>query len=97
VSIDARSNGAEVVLVVHGSLNQQEVGELQARVADLEPGARVTIDLREVRVCDDAAVAALARGLGRGGGPAVELVGLSDHHHRVLRYMGVRAPRRSWH
>ena len=78
------------MLVAHGSLNRQDAGELEAAVAALGPGAHVTIDLHDVR-CDDAAVAMLGRDVACAAG--IHLVGLSAHHDRLLRYMGIRGPR----
>ena len=79
------------MLVVHGSFDRQDTRDLEAAVAVLGPGARVTIDLRDVRSCDDAAVAQLARDLSGGEAASVELLGLSEHHRRLLQYLGIRA------
>jgi anti-anti-sigma regulatory factor len=93
MTIDARQSQGRVVLVVHGSFDRQDTRDVEAAVEGLGPGARVTIDLRDVRVCDDAAVAKLARDLTDDLALNVELLGLSDHHRRLLRYLGIRAPR----
>jgi hypothetical protein len=93
VTIDARQSRGRVVLVVHGSFDRQDTRDVEAAVEGLGPGARVTVDLRDARVCDDAALAELARDLTGGLALDVELLGLSDHHRRILRYLGIRAPR----
>jgi hypothetical protein len=85
--IDTRAGVDATVLVVHGSFDRQGLTAIDRAIAGLGPGARVRIDLHEARACDDAAVAMLARELQ--GKRDVEVVGLSDHHHRLLRYMGV--------
>jgi anti-anti-sigma factor len=89
VSIEARRHGSESVLVVHGSLDAHAVDAVGTTLADLAPGARVTIDLHDVRICDDAALAVLARAATRNCTAHVELVGLSGHQERILRYMGI--------
>jgi anti-anti-sigma regulatory factor len=89
VTIDARQSRSGLVLVVHGAFDRQGTQDVEAAVAELGPGARVTIDLHDVRVCDDAAVAQLARDLSEDLAASVELVGLSEHHWRLLRYLGI--------
>jgi anti-anti-sigma regulatory factor len=89
VTIDARQSRSGLVLVVHGSFDRQDTKDVEAAVAELGPGARVTIDLHDVRVCDDAAVAKLARDLSADLAASVELVGLCEHHWRLLRYLGI--------
>jgi anti-anti-sigma regulatory factor len=90
VTIDARQSRSGLVLVVHGSFDrQQDTRDVEAAVAELGPGAPVTIDLHDVRVCDDAAVAKLASDLSADLAASVELVGLSEHHWRLLRYLGI--------
>jgi hypothetical protein len=93
VTIDARQSQGRVVLVVHGSFDRQDTRDVEAAVEGLGPGAQVTIDLRDARVCDDAAVAKLARDLTDDLALDVELLGLSDHHRRLLRYLGIPATR----
>jgi hypothetical protein len=93
MTIDARQTRGELVFVVHGSFDRKDTQDVEAAVAGLGPGARVTIDLRDVRVCDDAAVAKLARDLSDDAMPSVELLGLSEHHRRLLQYLGIRAAR----
>ena len=93
MTIDARQSRGGLVLVVHGSFDRQDTQDVEAAVAELGPGTRVTIDLHDVRVCDDAAVAKLARDLSCDLAASVELVGLSEHHWRLLRYLGIRPTR----
>ncbi len=76
-----------VVFTVAGTFGADDARELRRLLAELDPGGRVTVDFHDVRRLDDVAVSALGQGLG-GGGPQVELVGLSDHHRRLLRYVG---------
>lgn len=90
VTIDERHQGGQVVLVPHGSLNRHDTDDLEALIAALGPEAHVIVDLHDVR-CDDAAVAILGRDVSHAND--VRLVGLSEHHDRLLRYMGIPAAR----
>jgi anti-anti-sigma regulatory factor len=81
-----RSGRTEVVL--HGSFDASEERRLHELLADLAPCGPVRVDFHEVRLFDDYAVAQLARDLSAAYAPNVSLVGLSEHHHRLLRYMG---------
>ncbi len=49
------------------------------------------LDFHEVEVLDDCAIAKLASELHRREAGHVVLVGLSEHHHRLLRYVGAEA------
>lgn len=90
MTLDSLEKGSEVVLVVHGSLDRRDAAELQAAVRQLPSAAHVTVDLHDIRVWDFAALATLAGELTRLVAPHVALVGLSDHHLKLLGYMGVR-------
>jgi hypothetical protein len=57
------------------------------------PGTAIEIDFRHVRQCHDVALSILAQDL-LGGRAAVAVLGMSQHHERLLAYLGVpmRAP-----
>ena len=80
------SGGA--VVAVEGSFDAADADQLRSIASALEAGGLVTLDFHEVRSASDIAVAQLARGLLEAPGH-VSMVGLSEHHHRVLRYIGL--------
>jgi hypothetical protein len=55
-------------------------------LAQLEPGASVAIDLRNVRDCPDAAFCRLVLAL-RDAQAKIALRGISQHQERLLRYL----------
>lgn len=79
-----------VLLLVEGTLDVAAALRLAEEARAQAAGAEVRIDLRHAKI-HDAALAALARELdGRAG-----LVGLSQHHERILDYLaGAGAPAR---
>jgi hypothetical protein len=83
------------VLVPHGSFDAAEAHRLHELLSDLAPRGPVHVDFHEVRLFDDYAVALLSRDLTTSYAPNVSLGGLSEHHHRLLRYMGSSALLRS--
>jgi anti-anti-sigma regulatory factor len=88
VSIEAHAHRGETVVVLHGSFDAAEGRRLHDVLTELAPSVHVRVDFHEVRLFDDGAVARLSRELSSSYGSNVELVGLSEHHHRLLRYMG---------
>jgi hypothetical protein len=80
------SGGA--VVAVEGSFDSADVDCLRSIVSALETGGLVTLDFHEVRSASDTALARLARGLLEVPGH-VSMVGLSEHHHRLLTYIGL--------
>jgi anti-anti-sigma regulatory factor len=87
MSIDRRQQRGETVLQLHGSFDAQDARELHEVLQAVDRDAHVTVDFREVRLFHDYAVAMLARDVSRA--PNVALLGLSEHHHRLLRYLGI--------
>ena len=85
MKVDARDHRGETVLTLHGSFAPCDADELRDLLRDLDRDAHVTIDFHEVRSCHDAAVAKFAREL---DGARVTVRGLSEHHLRLLRYLG---------
>ncbi len=88
MSLEARAQRSGTVVVVHGTFDASDARRLHDVLAELAPSSRVRVDFHEVRLFDDSAVARLSRDLTGPYGANVELVGLSEHHHRLLRYMG---------
>ncbi len=81
------------VVGITGKFDTPDVEQLSA-VTERCLGSRgtVTLDFHEAEVLGDCAIARLAHELERAGG-RVSLMGLSEHHHRLLQYMGAEAPR----
>ncbi len=87
--IQSHEEARGTVLELSGSFSTDEAERVREMIRALEPHRPVTIDFREVRLCHDTAVARLARDLVESE-RRVSLLGLSEHHHRLLRYIGVR-------
>ena len=88
--IHRHEQGRKTVLQVNESFGPREEERLNTVLQHLDPERPITIDFREVRQFHDLAVARLARdivALHRD----VSLIGLSEHHHRLLRYIGLRS------
>jgi len=61
--------------------------EAIARIPASEP---ITLDFSQMRECHDFALAALLHAIAVLGRTAVSTLGLREHHHRLLRYLGNR-------
>jgi anti-anti-sigma regulatory factor len=72
------------VFEVRGSFDPDEADRLHA-LLHAAKHQRVTIDFRGVRILHDSAVARLAPEL-EDRGRHVALLGLNEHHRRLLRY-----------
>jgi anti-anti-sigma regulatory factor len=95
MAIDVRAHrSGRTELVLHGSFDAGEAHRLHALLSDLAPGGPVRVDFHEVRLFDDFAIALLSRDLSTAFASNISLVGLSEHHHRLLRYMGSPPPSR---
>jgi hypothetical protein len=78
-----------------GSLNvevgsafvMEDAQQLGAVIADAGPGTHVDIDFRQVRECHGTALARLAEAM-RSARAHVALRGMSDHHLKLLGYLG---------
>ena len=73
---------------VEGAVDLAAVGPLCAVATELDVAWKVRLDFQRVRQLSDLAVARLATELGEATG-RFSLVGLPEHHQRVLRYIGV--------
>ncbi len=86
--IQAHDDGRQTVLELNGAFGPVEEERLKNVLCDLEPDRPITIDFREVRLFQDFAVARLARDIAQLQ-RRVALIGLSEHHRRLLRYIGL--------
>lgn len=82
----------ETVLSVEGSFDPMTAHELHARLSAARCAAPVVLDFHKVVEVHDLGIAVLAHGLARDGIP-VRFRGLSQHHERILRYLGFDAAR----
>jgi hypothetical protein len=89
MAIDALHQLDGTLLVLRGPFDDAEVEKLHEVLRAIEPGSHLTLDFREVRLFHDTAVARLAKEL---AGRRVSLLGLSDHHHRLMRYFDIPPP-----
>ncbi len=87
MSIEAHDGANGTVVELHGAFDPEEADRLHALLLELEPEKPVTLDFRAVRLFHDLAVARLAREIGDAR-RHVAILGLSEHHHRLLRYIG---------
>ncbi len=94
MTIAARAGTSGTVFEVSGSFDPEEVGRLHELLIGLGPETPVTLDFREVRLFHDSAIAPLAQEIGAANRPVL-LFGLSEHHHRLLRYVGFKVNRRA--
>jgi hypothetical protein len=80
------SGGA--VVGVEGSFDAADADQLRSIASALEAAGPVTLDFHNVRSASDTAVVRLARRILEAPGH-VSMVGLSEHHHRLLSYIGL--------
>ena len=85
-------NEGGAVIGITGTFDPADVGELRTLARSLCSACSVVLDFHEVDVLDDCAIAKLALELHREIRGSVVLVGLSEHHHRLLQYVGEEAP-----
>jgi hypothetical protein len=76
------------VVAVEGSFDAADADQLGSIASALDAGGSVTLDFHEVRSASDMAIVRLARGILEAPGH-VSMVGLSEHHHRLLNYVGL--------
>lgn len=87
MKLEAQTVRGRTVVVVRGAFDAAALAELRSSLAGVA-GPVTTIDFHDAGPVHDAAVAMLARDLERR--PDVALAGLSEHHHRLMRYMVAR-------
>lgn len=82
-----RSMSGDAVVTVEGSFDGKDADRLHSIATNLATGGPVTLDFHKVRSPSDAAVAHLAMQLR--ATRRVVMVGLSQHHHRLLKLVGL--------
>jgi hypothetical protein len=87
VSIAAANKKALSVQISSAFLLEDAL-KIDDALAVMEPGADVDIDFHHARECHGAALARLAEAM-RSGRTHVAVRGMSDHHWRLLGYLGV--------
>ncbi len=85
MTVEARTQRGETIVTLRGCFDADALHALHDVLAELRRAGHVTLDFREVRLFHDSAVAMLARELD--WIHPVSIVGLSEHHHRLMRYM----------
>ncbi len=79
-----------VVIRVEGMFDPMAASALRARLAHARPQLPIVLDFAHAREVSDLGLAVLAHGL-VSDGARVRLRGLSQHHERMLRYLGLDA------
>lgn len=80
--------GGALTLEIGQSFAPEDAFRIHELIEHAEPGTPVEIDFRQVRECQDFALALLAKDLVRGRA-RVALRGMSKHQQRMLGYFGV--------
>lgn len=81
------STAERLELRVQGVFDEDEARHLAEVLSRVAPRQRVRVHFHHVRHFHDHVVAMLAHELSASYGRNIELVGLSQHQHRMLRYM----------
>jgi anti-anti-sigma regulatory factor len=87
MTVHVRNEPKETVLVLEGTFDAADVDSLHDALHDVARERPVAIDFHLVRLFKDFAVARLVGEIAARSGH-VNLIGLSEHHHRLLRYVG---------
>jgi anti-anti-sigma regulatory factor len=88
MAITERSGRSSTTLHLRGTFDAAEAERLHQTLARSDSGETVTVDFHEVRQFHDLAVARLVSELRESGGRVI-VHGLSEHHHRLMRYCGL--------
>jgi anti-anti-sigma regulatory factor len=86
-----RDDGGAVITIA-GTFDTTDVDELGMVARSLYPTGTVVLDFHEVEVLSDCASRSSRASCSNKSGHVV-LVGMSEHHHRLLRYVGGRGGR----
>ncbi len=87
ITIEPTANRRTLSVEVGPDFVVGDAQELGAAIADAAPGTQVDIDFRRVRECQGPALARLAEAM-RSGRARVALRGMSEHHLKLLGYLG---------
>ncbi len=81
------SSAERLELRVQGVFDEDEARQLAQVLSRVAPRQRVRVHFHHVRHFHDHVVAVLAQELAASYGRNIELVGLSQHQHRLFRYV----------
>jgi anti-anti-sigma regulatory factor len=87
MTVQVRNESKGTVLVVQGTFDVADADALHDALHAITREKPVTIDFHLVRLFNDCAVARLLQEIADRPGH-LTLIGLSEHHHRLLRYVG---------
>ena len=87
MTVQVRNESKETVLVLEGTFGAADADSLHGALKDVAGERPVAIDFHQVGIFNDFAVARLVKEIADRPGH-VTLIGLSEHHHRLLRYVG---------
>ena len=80
------------VVALEGTFDPVAAASLRDRVAALAASDVVVLDFSRVREVEDLGLGLLVYGMAADHVTGVRFRGLSHHHERMLRYLGVDAP-----
>ncbi len=84
---------AGTVLRVEPIFDVSAAFRLREAIARIPANEPITLDFSQMRECHDFALAALVHAIAVMGRTGVSTLGLCEHHHRLLRYLGARVIR----
>ena len=87
-SVASIEEGGRRVIPVGGAFDAPRASALRSRLAEMSSGPGVVLDFSHARDVSDVALVVLLRGLGELRA-RVWLWGLSQHHQRLLAYLGL--------
>jgi anti-anti-sigma regulatory factor len=80
------------VVAIEGTFDPVAAVSLRDRIATLAASDGVVLDFTHVREVEDLGLGLLVYGMAADHVTGVRFRGLSHHHERMLRYLGVDAP-----
>jgi anti-anti-sigma regulatory factor len=86
MTVQIRNESKETVLVLEGKVDGAGADSLHSALHDVARERQVAIDFHLVRLFNDFAVARLVQEIADRPGN-LTLIGLSERHHRLLRYV----------
>jgi hypothetical protein len=89
--MERRITGPHREVRLEGTFDAPAVGRVRQVIESAEPRDHVRVDLTRIREFQDFGVAALADLLAKWPHVDVEVLGLRQHHVRLLRYLGAPA------
>jgi hypothetical protein len=83
----SRGTQGEVVVRIDGTFDAKAGARLAGWLVEVPRASPLVLDFSHVRACDDLGLAAVANDLA--GREGLQVLGLTRHHERMLRYFGV--------